>query len=103
MDEAVCRVMDLRPVTFRYEQPYADGSRPLQYGLIAEEVAEVCPDLVVYSPDGQAETVQYWKLDPLLVHELQKQQREIVSLKSRLAALEALLENLTIVDKPLSR
>jgi len=48
--------MRLRPVTFRYQKPFADGSRPVQYGLIAEEVAEVYPDLVAHSADGQIET-----------------------------------------------
>ena len=42
--------MRLRPVTYHYKQPYADGSRPLDYGLIAEEVADVYPDLVVRQP-----------------------------------------------------
>ena len=91
MGESACRVEDLRPVTFRYREPYADGSKPLQYGLIAEEVAEVCPDLVVYSTDGQAETVQYWKLVPLLLNQLQRQQARMETLETRLAALEALL------------
>src|SRR5262249_39778936 len=34
-------LMRLRPVTFRYQESFADGSKPIQYGLIAEEVAEV--------------------------------------------------------------
>ncbi len=42
--------MQLRPVTFRYLKPYADGSKPIDYGLIAEEVAEVYPDLLVDRP-----------------------------------------------------
>jgi hypothetical protein len=35
------KLFGLRPVTFRYKQPYDDGSKPIQYGLVAEEVAEV--------------------------------------------------------------
>jgi len=46
-------LMRLRPVTFRYKKPYNDGSQSRQYGLIAEEVAEVYPDLVAHSSDGQ--------------------------------------------------
>ena len=42
----------LRPVTFRYKQAQDDGAHPLQYGLIAEEVAEVFPDLAVFNEDG---------------------------------------------------
>jgi hypothetical protein len=48
---------------WRYKQPFADGSKPVQYGLIAEEVAEVYPDLVAHSTDGQIVTVKYQVLD----------------------------------------
>jgi Chaperone of endosialidase len=59
MEDASNGLLELRPVKFRYQQPYADGSKPLDYGLIAEEVAEVYPNLVVKNKDGQVETVQY--------------------------------------------
>jgi hypothetical protein len=49
-------LLRLRPVTFRYKKRYADGSKPIQYGLVAEEVADVYPDLVVRGKDGQVET-----------------------------------------------
>jgi hypothetical protein len=98
MDAASDGLFRLRPVTFRYSRPYADGSKPIDYGLIAEEVAEVYPDLVVKGPDGQVETVQYQKLTPMLLNEVQKQNQQIRklteanrSLEARLAALEELL------------
>ncbi len=75
MNEVSSRLLDLRPVTFRYKQPFNDGTKPLQYGLIAEEVAERFPDLVVFGQDGQAETIQYHKLTTLLLNELQKEHR----------------------------
>jgi hypothetical protein len=53
MGDASRILMRLRAVTFRYQKPFADGSKPIQFGLIAEEVAEVCPDLVAHSADGQ--------------------------------------------------
>jgi hypothetical protein len=91
-------LLRLRPVTYRYKQAYADGSMPIDYGLIAEEVAEVYPDLVTYTNDGQVETVQYHKVNAMLLNEVQKQyrenqaqQRDIDELKARLAALEKLL------------
>jgi polyhydroxyalkanoate synthesis regulator phasin len=68
-------LMRLRPVTYRYKQPYADGSKPIDYGLIAEEVAEVYPDLVAKDADGQIQTVQYQKLTPMLLNEVQKERR----------------------------
>ena len=105
MRDSSSGLMRLRPVTFRYTQPYADGSRPVDYGLIAEEVAEVYPGLVVNGPDGQVETVQYHKLNAMLLNEVQKlerqaqsqhqrnlmQQQKIRSLEERLAAIESLL------------
>jgi hypothetical protein len=47
------------PVTFRHQKAFADGSKPIEYGLIAEEVAEVYPDLVAKGADGQIEAVKY--------------------------------------------
>lgn len=94
MREASSNVMRLRPVTFRYKRPAEDGGKPLQYGLIAEEVAEVYPDLVVRGKDGQLETVQYQKLDVLLLNEMQKQQKTIEEQARRIAALENLVQSL---------
>jgi hypothetical protein len=73
MGDASSAIFRLRPVTYRYKRPYADGSKPIDYGLIAEEVAEVYPDLAVKGADGQIQTVQYQKLTPMLLNELQKQ------------------------------
>ena len=91
MGDASAGLMRLRPVTFRYKNPFADGSKPMQYGLIAEEVAEVYPDLVARSGDGQIETVKYQLLDPMLLNEVQKQQAEIRELQERLSKMEAAL------------
>ena len=66
--------------------------RSVQYGLIAEEVAEVHPDLVVYSSTGEVHTVQYHKLVPMLLNELQKQHRRIDALQAENAELKARLE-----------
>lgn len=88
MDEFSARLARLRPVTFRYTQLAADGTKPLDFGLVAEEVAEVFPELAVRAGDGQIETVAYHKLPALLLNELQKQQRIIDALRERVAALE---------------
>ena len=92
MGEASSGLLRLRPVTFRYKEAYADGARPVQYGLIAEEVAEVHPDLVVYSSTGEVQTVQYHKLVPMLLNELQKQHRRVDALQAENAGLKARLE-----------
>jgi hypothetical protein len=87
-------LMRLRPVAFRYK-PQIDPAGLAQYGLIAEEVADVYPDLVVYDRDGQPETVRYHLINALLLNEVQKQHNtieqqkdEIEELKARLGRLE---------------
>jgi hypothetical protein len=79
-------LMDLRPVTFRYKKAALDGSKPQQYGLIAEEVADVYPDLVVYK-DGQPNAVQYQLLPAMLLNEVQRQQAEIGAQKEQFQKL----------------
>jgi hypothetical protein len=85
MGDASSGLMRLHPVTFRYQKPFADGSKPVQYGLIAEEVAAVYPDLVAHSADGQIETVKYQVLDSMLLNEAQRQERTIHTLEQQLA------------------
>jgi hypothetical protein len=95
MDEASRRLLQLRPVTFHYKKPYADGSQPIQYGLIAEEVAETFPELAAYGADGQVETVQYHILPSLLLNEVQRQQADLSAQKAKLSEQEAAIAALT--------
>ena len=88
MDRASSDLMRLRPVTFRYKKEYDSGEGCLQYGLIAEELAEVYPELVVYDDRGKVKTVEYQKLPAMLLNELQKQHAQIQSLTERLTRLE---------------
>jgi hypothetical protein len=99
MGDASSGLLRLRPVTFRYTRAFDDGLKPVQYGLIAEEVAEVYPDLVAHSADGQIETVKYQVLDSMLLNEVQKQAEQIRELKERLAALERFLATADRVDR----
>jgi hypothetical protein len=91
MGDASKGLLRLRPVTFHYKKAEPDGSKPLEYGLVAEEVAGVYPELVVRGRDGEPESVQYSKLPAMLLNELQKQDETIRKLEARLAALEAQL------------
>ena len=86
MGDASDRLFKLRPVKFHYKKPDADGQKPIQYGLIAEEVAEVFPELVVYNKDGQPETVAYHLLAGLLLNELQKEHQQVQEQAERLEA-----------------
>jgi hypothetical protein len=94
MGRASAALMKLRPVTFHYKE-YGPESR-LQYGLIAEEVDAVYPEMVAKRPDGSAETVMYHFLPPMLLNEFQRQQRtierqgrELEELRQAVAALRA--------------
>ena len=107
MKDASTGLMKLRPVTFHYKKAFDDGSKPVQYGLIAEEVAEIYPDLVARSADGQVETVKYQVLAPMLLNELKKQnttiatqKEQIQSLEERLAKIEAALNGTISPTRP---
>jgi len=76
---------NLRPVTFQYK-PEIDPLGIPQYGLIAEEVAEVAPDLVIYDEAGDPYTVRYEQLVPMLLNELQRLRERVDSLEGELAA-----------------
>jgi len=95
MGNASAGLLKLRPVTFRYAQAYADGSKPTDYGLIAEEVQVVYPDLVTHSADGKVETVQYHKINAMLLNEVQKQHRALEEQRRELEAQRLALERLT--------
>ena len=80
VDMADTKILSLRPVNFTYK---ADKSNKTQYGLIAEEVEKVMPDLVVYSLEGQIESVKYQDLSVLLLKEMQKLKADVEELKAR--------------------
>ncbi|MGE0460188.1 MAG: tail fiber domain-containing protein [Vicinamibacterales bacterium] len=96
LGDVAAALQRLRPVRFRYRQPFADGSKPVQYGLIAEEVEAVLPALVAYDDEGQPASVKYHVLPALLLAEVQRLEREraaqhaeIASLREELARLRA--------------
>lgn len=72
MGDASDKLMKLRPVTFAYK---TDETGSLQYGLIAEEVEMVYPELVIHDAGGKVATVAYQMLPAMLLNEVQKQAR----------------------------
>lgn len=74
------RLMQLRPVTFNYKN---DERKLISSGLIAEEVAELFPELVVYK-DGEPETIKYHDIAVLLLNEVQKLVKRVAELESTL-------------------
>lgn len=81
MGDASAPIMKLRPVTFNYKKHEAHD---IQYGLIAEEVAEIMPELVVNDANGKIYSVKYQDLIPLLLNEVQKLSKEVAELKAKL-------------------
>jgi hypothetical protein len=74
-------LMKLRPVSFFYK-PELDETHTRQYGLVAEEVAEVSPELVVFDKDGVPQTVRYHFVNAMLLNEVQKQ-RQLIEERKR--------------------
>lgn len=85
-------LMKLRPVTFHYKAPYDDGSHLLQYGLIAEEVAKVDPELVQFDGKGQAQTVRYHVVSMMLLNEVQQQEGKLANQTAEIGTLRTLAD-----------
>ena len=79
-------ITNLRPVTFTYKSE--KEPRPMHYGLIAEEVEKVWPEMVGYK-DGQPDNLYYQFLPPILLKEVQRLNGVIKDLTNRIALLEA--------------
>ncbi len=78
-------LMRLRPVSFYY-RPELDETHLRQYGLVAEEVAEVAPGLVAYDRDGAPQMVRYHFVNAMLLNEVQKQRRQLEAQDGQLRA-----------------
>jgi hypothetical protein len=91
MGERTRRLDLLRPVTFTYR---SDPSGALQYGLIAEEVADVYPELVVRDGDGRIESVRYEELAPMLLNEVQQLRHTVDAQAQVLAGQQGLIDTL---------
>jgi hypothetical protein len=97
------KLQELRPVSFHLK---TDPKGALQYGLIAEEVAKVYPELVIRDAAGTIQGVRYDELAPMLLNEVQKQQQvnsvqaaKIDSLERQLAGIQAALVKLQPKDE----
>src|SRR5438874_6455337 len=90
MDTACEAILALKPVTFRYEHELDLDSVP-QFGLIAEQVEKVNPDLVVRGEDGKVTTVRYEAVNAMLRNEFLKEHRNVAEKQSTIAELKAAL------------
>ena len=90
MGDGTTDLLKLRPVSFRYLLGHGDNGQALQYGLIAEEVAEIYPELVVRDKEGRPSSMRYDVLPAMLLNELQRQQREIAELRGKVREIDEL-------------
>jgi hypothetical protein len=74
MDNASESILALKPVTFQYK---GDKTNTAQFGLVAEEVADVNPDLVVRDKNGEIYTVRYDQVNAMLLNEFLKEHRKV--------------------------
>jgi hypothetical protein len=85
-DKASETLLALRPVTFRYKKEI-DPAGTSQFGLIAEEVEKVNPDLVVRDKQGKPYTVRYDQVNAMLLNEFLKEHRRVENLEATVADL----------------
>jgi hypothetical protein len=88
MGADTARLAQLRPVSFKLK---SDAAGTHQYGLIAEEVAQVYPELVIRNASGRIDGVRYDELAPMLLNEMQKQQQKIAAMERQLALMQIAL------------
>ena len=88
MEKASETIRSLRPVSFRYKKEI-DPAQPLCFGLIAEEVADVNPNLVTLDCEGKPETVRYEAINAMLLSEFLKQHTAFLEEHHKVEKLEA--------------
>ena len=91
MDKASEAILALKPVTFHYKKELDPDGIP-QFGLVAEQVQKVNPDLVVRDEQGKPYTVRYEAVNAMLLNEFLKEHRKVQKLEAALDAVNKRLE-----------
>ena len=94
MDQASKSILQLKPVTFRYKHELDPNGIP-QFGLVAEQVEKVNPDLVARDDQGKPYTVRYEAVNAMLLNEFLKEHRTVQELKKEIAALTATVQKVS--------
>jgi hypothetical protein len=93
MDKVSEAILTLKPVTFRYKQEI-DPKSIRQFGLIAEEVEKVNPDLVGRDEKGKVYSVRYDAVNAMLLNEFLKEHRKVEKLETSVAQQQKQIEAL---------
>jgi Chaperone of endosialidase len=88
MDKASEAILALQPVTFRYKKDF-DLTGTAQFGLLAEDVAKVNPDLVVRDKEGKPYSVRYDQVNAMLLNEFLKQRKKVEDEQETIAQLKS--------------
>jgi hypothetical protein len=103
IDKASKAILALKPVTFRYKKEI-DPDRTTQFGLVAEQVEKVNPDLVARDADGKPYTVRYEAVNAMLLNEFLKEHRQVEEQQKEIDALRAeLKEQRMLIQKVSAR
>jgi hypothetical protein len=98
MDKASESILALKPVTFRYKQELDPHAIP-QFGLVAEQVEKVNPDLVARDEQGKPYTVRYEAVNAMLLNEFLKEHRKVEKLEATAVEQQKAIEALTATLK----
>jgi uncharacterized coiled-coil protein SlyX len=90
MDKASEVLFALKPVSFRYKKEFDAGRAPM-FGLIAEEVEQVDPNLVSRNKKGEVETVRYEQINAMLLNEFLKEHRKVEQQQATIADLKSMV------------
>jgi uncharacterized coiled-coil protein SlyX len=88
MEDASEVIYRLKPVSFRYK-PEIEPTRPLCFGLIAEEVEKLNPDLAIRGSDGQVNSVRYDAVNAMLLNEFLKEHKKVEEQQATIAKLKS--------------
>jgi hypothetical protein len=94
MAKASEALLSLQPVTFRYKKALDSEAIP-QFGLIAEQVAKVDPDLVARDEQGGPYSVRYEAVNAMLLNEFLKEHRKVEALEATVVKLQATIEKVS--------
>ena len=101
MEQASDAVLKLKPVTFRYKEELDPDGVP-QFGLIAEEVEKVNPDLVIRDEDGKVSTVRYEAVNAMLLNEFLKAYRKLDQQQAMIDRQQKQIDALTSIVQKVS-
>jgi len=94
MDEASEVILSLKPVTFHYKHELDPAGIP-QFGLVAEEVEKVNPDLVARDEQGKPYTVRYEAVNAMLLNEFLKEHRKVQEMEANATKQQKQIDALT--------